>query len=331
MSNRLHRRCVPGLIAAALAWPAAPLAQETAPPPSADTTLSELVVIAHPPGPAMWRVTRGDSTVIILGAVTPVPHRLVWDQRQVDVALTGANLLLSPPKTDLGPMQIVGLVATQIWKVRQMQPLEPSLPPGLRARFVDGRAKAKTSASRYEHWKPALAGFLLLSDLRHQVGLSEAKPGSTVQHRAEELHVPQQPLGAYRMGLLLQIASRLSPQDQLGCLGDALDELDLEAAHPHDIDDDWARGDIRAVSARYRGSAVERCLLRAPGAKGMIDKEMGRVTDRLWAALQKPGKTVAVIDLAWLMPAGGVLDQLRARGAAVAAPAALASDPARPG
>jgi len=314
-----------GLALASPAWAQAP-APAPAPEPVPDDAISELVVIAHPPGPAMWRVGLGESSVIILGAVSPVPHRLVWDQRQVNGALNGANLLLAPPKPDLGPLQVLGLITTQIWKVRQSQALEPSLPSALRARFEAARALAKTKPDRYAHWKPALAGFLLLSDLRRQVGLSEAKPGSTVQHAADEMHVPQQPLGEYRMSLLLKIATRLSPQDQLACLGDALDELDFEAAHPHDIDDDWARGDIRAVNARYKGSAVQRCLLRAPGAREIIDKEMDRATDRIWAALQKPGKTVAVIDLAWMMPAGGVLDRLRAKGATIGAPAALASN-----
>jgi hypothetical protein len=272
----------------------------------------------------MWRVQKGESTVVILGAVTPVPHRLVWDQRQITAALDGANLLLSPPRADLGPMQVMGLLATQIWKVRQLQPLEPSLPPGLRARFVRGEALAHTQAARYAHWKPGLAGFLLLSDLRHQVGLSEAKPGSTVQHLADRMHVRQEPIGVYRMGLLLKIVSKLTPADQLDCLGEALNELEYEAAHPHDIDDDWARGDIRAVAARYQGSAVQKCLMHAPNAKAIIDQEIDRATDRIWAALQKPGKTVAVIDLAWMLPSDGVLNRLRAKGAVVGAPAALA-------
>jgi len=116
--------------------------------------------------------------------------------------------------------------------------------------------------------------------------------------------LPQQPLGEYRMSLLLKTPPRLSPQDQLACLGDALDELDFEAAHPHDIDDDWARGDIRAVNARYRGSAVQRCLLRAPGAREIIDKEMDRATDRIWAALaQLDTRHDVIVNLQGDLPA----------------------------
>ena len=176
----MKRALIPALLAGLLMTTAAD-AQTAAPQsaPAPDDALSELVVIAHPPGPAMWRVTLGESQVLILGAVSPVPHRRVWDERQITSALTGANLLLSAPRPDIGPLQVVGLVTTQLWKVRQMSALEPSLPPALRERFQKARALAKTKPDRYAHWKPGVAGFLLLSDLRREVGLSEAKPGSS--------------------------------------------------------------------------------------------------------------------------------------------------------
>ncbi|MDB5458293.1 MAG: GumN family protein [Caulobacteraceae bacterium] len=302
------------------------LAQEppaaSSPSAEAPEPLSELVVIAHPPGPALWRAQLGDSSVIILGAVTPVPHRLVWDQRQVIAALDGANLLLTQPRPDLGPLQVLGLVTGNLWRVRSSRPLEPSLPPDLRKHFEQSRNRARTKESRYANWKPAVAGFLLLSDFRRSVGLSEAKPASTVEHLAEDRHIPIQPLASYPMNQLLQLASRLDEKQGLNCLDDALNELEYEGQHPQDIDDDWARGDVLAVAKRYQISSQQYCLEQAPGARALIDRQMGQATDRIWAALHKPGKSVAVIDMAWLLPANGVLNRLRGLGATIGAPAA---------
>jgi hypothetical protein len=286
--------------------------------------LSELVVVAHPQGPALWRVRRGDSTLIILGAVSPLPQQLRWNERPVIAALDGARLLLTPPKPDLGPMQVLGLITTNVWKVRQGQALEPSLPAPLRARFVAARTHAWQPPSRYAHWKPAVAGFLLLSDYRRSWGFSEAKPGSTVENLAKDMHIPQKQIASYRIGLLMKVAARLDDAQNLACLADTLDQMEFEGAHPQDLDDDWARGDIRAVAARYRAAPLQRCLLRAPGAQALIDAELAKAGDRLWDELGKPGKTVAVIDLAWLMPQGGLLDRLKARGAQIDAPPALA-------
>jgi hypothetical protein len=69
----------------ALAWsPAAPAqAPATTPAPAAAPTpenegdsvvVSELTVHAPLLGPALWKVTQGDSEVYILGGTTPLPH-----------------------------------------------------------------------------------------------------------------------------------------------------------------------------------------------------------------------------------------------------------------
>ncbi len=299
----------------------APLAQ-----PEDSTPLSELVVVAHPLGPALWRVQVGQSTMTILGSVTPMQQQQHWDQRQVNAALQGARLLLTPPKPDLGPLQIMGLLAVNVWKVRQGKPVESLMPPDLRTRFVAARSHAYQKPERYKAWKPAVAGFLLLSDYRRSFGFSEGKPGTTVEKTAKDLHVRTEPIGAYRLGLLLKVAGRLDERQNTACLSDALDQMEYEGARSETLNDDWARGDIRSVAARYRISALQRCLLLAPGSKAVIDDEMDKAADRLWSELQKPGKTVAVIDLAWLLPQGGLLDRLKAKGAVIGPPPALAAD-----
>ena len=62
-----------------------------------------------------------------------------------------------------------------------------------------------------------------------------------------------------------------------------------------------------------------------PGARQQIQKDMGEAADRLWAELNKPGKTLVVMDMAWLLPKDGLLDRLKARGATVGEPPQLAS------
>ncbi len=323
---------------AAVAWlaPAVPAgAQPPAAPPSAaapdDGQVSELVVVAHPLGPALWRVQVGTSTMMILGSVTPMHQQQHWDQRQIRAALDGARVLLTPPRPDLGPLQLISLITTNIWKVRQNEPVESLMPPDLRARFDAARARAGyQKVERYAHWKPAVAGFLLQSDYRRAFGFSEGKPGTTVEKMARQMHVATQPVGTVRVGLLMKVAAKLDAKANLQCLTDALDDMEYEAAHASDLNDDWARGDVLSINARYRISAVQRCLERAPGAEALIQEEQQRAADRLWSELQKPGKSVVVIDMAWLLPKGGLLDQLRARGAVIGPPPALQAAAAEP-
>lgn len=324
-STRALTAALACLAVAAAAIPDGVWAQPVPPPMTADADnqVSELVVVAHPQGPAMWEVKNGDNTMIIMGAVTPMQQQQHWEQRPLFAALEGSRLLLTSPKTDLGPIQILGLLTGNIWKVRQRQPLEPQLPADLRARFVAARTHAWEKDSRYAQWKPAAAGFLLLSDYRRSFGFSEGKPATTIEKIAKDYGIRVEPLGAYRLGLFMKVAARLDDGQQMSCLREALDQMEYEGAHAQDLNDDWAKGDVKSVIARYRVAAAQRCLMQAPGGRELVEQEMQKAADRLWSELQKPGKTVAVIDMAWLYPQDGLLDRLKAKGAVVGPPPAL--------
>ena len=333
-------RIFTALVAAALfAAPALAQTPKTAAPAAAPATpddtnqVSELVVVAHPQGPAMWQLKYGQAEMTIMGAVSPIAQQQRWDRRPLLAAMEGARLVLLPPKSDLGPLQVMSLMTANVWKARIIGDVEPRMPADLRARFVRDRMEFKQPASRYAHWKPAVAGFLLLTDARHYLGLSMGKPGTTVAKLAKERNIRTDAIGSVSALALFKLATQLDEKQNMSCLGDFVDQAEqerdqaikLDAVH---MNDDWARGDVLAVNARYRLPPVQRCLMMAPGAHQVIEREMTKGTERLWAELQKPGKTVAVIDMAWLLPRDGVLDRLKAKGATVGEPPQV-SGPAR--
>jgi uncharacterized protein YbaP (TraB family) len=330
--------CAPLAAGPALAQaPAAP-APAPAPAPIASPVLlggeagiddpnqvSELVVVAHPQGPPLWKVSYKGAEMTIVGSVTPIQQQQRWDRRQTMAALDGARLVILPPTVGLGPVQVLALVTANLWRVRTLGDLEPRLPPDLRARFVAAREAARQPASRYAHWKPAVAGQLLLSDSRHTFGYSMGKPGTTIAKAAKEMGIPSRVISHYSMNSLIAVATKLDDKGNLACLDDALTQAKHEQDHVPDMNDDWARGDVLSVNARYRIQPIQRCLMMVPGARTEIERAMAEAADRLWAELQKPGKTVAVMDMAWLLPKDGLLDRLKARGAQVGEPPQLAS------
>jgi hypothetical protein len=74
------------------------------------------------------------------------------------------------------------------------------------------------------------------------------------------------------------------------------------------------------VRARYRASGAQRCLLRAPGGPALLEKGVAQTTEAMTDARKRPGVTVAVVDLGFLLPANGVLDRLKAGGASISSP-----------
>lgn len=313
--------------ALALASPAAaqsppPQTVELTPADPGSAVVSELLVIARPPGPALWLVEKGGAKLYVLGSAPPLPHQLKWNSPRLDRAMDRASLVLVPPEASVGPLQITKFVLTGGGGVRQGfgKKLEDRLPPDLKARFVSGRERAQRTAIPYKDWKPAVAGFILLSDFRQAAGLSEAKPVSTVERIAKAKGVKVKAMSQYRLGPVLASAGKLSDAANLACLNDALTELEYDGAHPTDIGTDWANGDLASVRARYSASAAQRCLLRAPGGAALLDQQIAQSASALTEALERPGVTIAVVDLAFLLPANGVLDRLKAAGATVTSP-----------
>jgi hypothetical protein len=321
--------------ALALASPAGAQTPAPAPPQTPSTAVElfpadpgsavveELLVVARPPGPALWLVEKGGAKLYVLGSAPPLPHQLKWDSPRLDRAMGEASLVLVPPEASVGPLQITKFVLTGGGGVRQGfgKKLENRLPPDLLARFVSARERAQRTAIPYKDWKPAVAGFILLSDFRQAAGLSEAKPVSTVERMAKDKGVKVKAMSQYRLGPVLASAGKLSDEANLACLRDTLAELEYDGAHPTDIGTDWASGDLASVRARYSASAAQRCLLRTPGGAALLDQQIGESASTLNEALNRPGVTIAVVDLAFLLPANGVLDRLKASGAQVTSPA----------
>jgi uncharacterized protein YbaP (TraB family) len=315
-------------VLASQAWaqtpPPPPRTVELFPQDPGSAVVEELQVVARPPGPALWLVEKGGAKLYVVGSAPPLPHQLKWDSPRLNRAMDQASLVLVPPEASVGPLQVTKFFLTGGGGVRYGpfgKNLEDRLPPDLKARFVNAREQAGRTAVSYKDWKPAVAGFIVMSDFRQAAGLSEAKPVSTIERMAKAKGVKVKAMSQYRLGPVLGVVGKLSDEGQLACLRDALSEIDYDAAHATTIGSDWANGDLASVRARYSSSAAQRCLMRAPGGPGLLADQIGQSTNALNEALNRPGVTIAVVDLAFLLPANGVLDRLKASGATITSPA----------
>ena len=172
----------------------------------------------------------------------------------------------------------------------------------------------------YDRWKPAVAGLFLIADWRKAAGLSEGKPATTVAHLADDAHVPVQYVGDFKLDPYVATAARLSMADNIACFDAALDDVDRESAHVRAMSAAWAQGDLKTVGETYRVSLLAGCLQRIPSVQALLDRGTQDAVHTIRLALLKPGKSVAVVDLNFLLRQGGVLDQLRAQGVTVSVP-----------
>jgi uncharacterized protein YbaP (TraB family) len=291
--------------------------------PDESAVVQQLEVIGRRPGPALWRVTRGESEVVILGGLSPLPHILHWDTIRVEHALADATVLFLPPnKVHVSLFDAAGMFLRQgALKPAHGADMERALPPELRARFDRVRDSLHLDPKRYQHWRPAVAGLLLLGDYRRAAGLSEDKPGTTVAKLARAAHAEVRVVGELKVKPLFDAAAKMSDGQNQACLAAALDDVEREIGHAQRAADAWAVGDLQTVRANSSASLIDSCLLQLPGVQSVVEQGTKDAVLTINAALNRPGHSVAVIDLTFLLRRNGVLDRLKAEGDQVTVPA----------
>jgi uncharacterized protein YbaP (TraB family) len=306
---------------AASASPPAP-ASPTAAVPDESAVVQELLVIGRRPGPALWRVTRGDSEVVIVGGLSPLPHTLQWDTIRVEHALEDSTVLFLPPgKAHVGVFDAAAMFLRQgALKPAHGADMETTLPPDLRARFDRVRDSFHADPNRYRHWKPAVAGLLLVGDFHRAAGLSDEKPGTTIAKLAKAANVEIRTVGSLNVKPLFDGAAKMTDAQNQACLSAALDDIERESSHARPAAAAWAVGDLKAVRENSSASLVDSCLLELPSVQSLVEQGSREAVETIHAALNRPGRSVAVIDLTFLLRRNGVLDRLKAEGDRVTVP-----------
>jgi uncharacterized protein YbaP (TraB family) len=283
--------------------------------------VQELLVTKRLPGPALWRVSRGDSEVIILGGLKPLPHMLAWDTSRVANALAGANALFLEPRPKVGFFDgLAFLMNKGALQLPRGKTLETVLPPVESARFLGLMKTIHAKPDTYEHWKPAVAGLILIGAYRRAAGLSDGKPDTTVAKLAEADHVPVRYVGDFQAAPYVKTIAGLSDAANLACFDAAMDDIDQESAHAQAAARAWADADLKTVGNTYRVSVFERCLMQTPSVQGLVDRGTAQGVGVIEDALNHQGKSVAVIDLNLLLRPNGVLDRLKAKGDVISLP-----------
>jgi hypothetical protein len=114
--------------------------------------------------------------------------------------------------------------------------------------------------------------------------------------------------------------ARMTPQQTAVCVTEALDEIGRENAFAQSQAAAWAKGDLKAFRANRATLPLEGCMAEIGGYRAALEEATADATKAMQAALNQPGKTVAVLDMALLLRANGVLDRLKAGGAEISSP-----------
>lgn len=317
MGGQWKRLCF-GLIAAATvtAFPASP---QTVPQGQAEQWSDEIVVSAPAAGPAIWRLRQGTSEVLVIGVLPVFPRGQAWRTRRIEMALKGANALITPAVSRAGLGDYMTLMSKKALPNRKT--LKEILPPELNARYEATAARAGVSIKAFAHDKPVWAGARLRNDVLKKLSLADDEPVQTIARLARRQNVPVQAAGKYKLSPVLRDVNGMSADASETCLRRTLDDIDFDLDRAPKAAAAWAVGDTRTVLANYHGSALADCLEGSGMGAALMERSIVDSVDAISDALRQPGRTVVVVQLAPWLRKGGALDRLRAQGVMVTAPA----------
>ncbi len=282
--------------------------------------VDELVVNGGPTGgPAWWTVSDSDSKVFILGVPSGLPKGLAWNTARTEFRLKGANVLILPPSVRANPIKLAAFFLFNRGPFQTKTPMEDTLPPALRARFVAARTAVGKKPDRYAKWKPGVAGMMLGGDFRQSLQITFKQPEDTITALANRVRAPQRHVASYDIMPILKTMATLNEAAHEACMSDALTEIEAGRGRALAAAQGWARGDVRTALTAERG--FDRCIAQIPGMSGYVERGAADTAAAIAAAMAKPGKTVAIVPLRQLLAQNGVLQRLRARGFKIETPA----------
>ncbi|ESQ93749.1 hypothetical protein ABENE_05355 [Asticcacaulis benevestitus DSM 16100 = ATCC BAA-896] len=298
-------------------------AQDSAqtPEPQAWSDVTEVVVRAKVAGPAMWKLTRGQSSVWVLGTLAETPENLTWDTTRVKRLLKGAHYVIVPGASRGGD------IAGKRWLKGSELPsgtyLYDLVPPAAYARFE--KVVAHTSglrASDYAYKIPMRAGMELFSDVLAANHIRRYDIMRQVTALAANAGVASRIAYTVNADTLSDQWLKLDAGANRACFNTFLDGIDYNLTVLPGMAQAWAQGDVKTALSQYRESALLTCNLSTPEWGQQYDALfIGGMTTAIEEALKTPGKSLAVVPFSDLLRKDGVLDRLRAAGVVVTSPA----------
>lgn len=331
------------------ALPTTALSATAAPPaPAASiTTLQAIDVTGVVPGPGLWKVTRGDHELWILGVVPTLPAGIEWRSTQVARTIAAAQIVLEPPAIELkvdtnwfGKLFLL-LPVYRAKRNPDGKTLEDVLPPSLFARWETAKQRYFGDDRGIERYRPILAASKLMKKAMRANGLrGDGEITDTVAALAKQHGVklvkPETSLEIREPRQAVKAFAAAGP-DGIACLDMVLDVVEHGLPDFHTRANAWATGDIamlRRMPANAYRDTCRSAITGAGFAKALGIDDLPARVEGAWltaadAALATNAQSFAVLPMHDLLDPHGYLAALQARGYAVTAPdAALADDPA---
>lgn len=298
--------------------------------PSMEAPIEEVVVGARP-GPRMWKVSRGDHVLWILGTVTPLPKRLTWEPAGVNAVLKESDEVVPGlPSFGIGwnPITMVRLYLEwrRLQKPADHQRLQQVLPPELYARFEALKARYAPDDRQLEEVRPMIAAGRLLEKTLDASGLTfrnEVQQTVLKLARKSGVKIHQTRLKVNDPVDMLRDVRAAPRQDEINCLEAVVTRLETDLGPMRQRASAWVEGDVDTLRKLPHSDDRTACLAMVSASdriKSLIDRTLDDWMQAVEEALTRNRTTLAVQTMDRLLGDQGALVQLQKRGYTVEGP-----------
>jgi uncharacterized protein YbaP (TraB family) len=296
-----------------------------APASAGSQVLDEIAVVGERPGPRLWKISKGDHVLWLLGTLTHIPRRMTWRSSEVETALAGSQEMLDSGvsvSAGIGPIGAVKLYFQ--WRHIEKNPghteLRSWVPAPLYARFEAVKANFDNGDRGIEELRPSLAALRLYDKAVDAAGLTERdNVEQEVERLAKKQHVPvrkpklqvNDPSGA------LKEIGDLPPSLEVECLEATVTRIETDLQNMQQRAVAWSVGDIERLRSLTFSNQRDVCVTaisNSPRMKALFDTAQQAWMDEAEASLIRNRVTFAMRPIYDLLDRNGPLARFRAEG-----------------
>lgn len=298
--------------------------------------VEEYLVEGEQPGPGLWKVSRDNHTLWVLGVLSPLPKQMQWRSHQVEETLKQSQEFITPPYTALKMSFFNQLLLMPSLLTLENNPdgkLEYVLPPDLYARWSvlkenyigrdKGVEKKRPFFAAHELYEKAIDKSGLTGDgtlvwsvvegIAKKNKIKKTSPGINSQ-----IKQPRKAFGEFKKTSIADLECFAKTMERL--------ESDLDAMRARSRA--WAQGDIEALRRLPYPDHDKICSDAILNLSLFKEQGLGDVRARekqLWleaaeAAIANNESSFAILDMAELLKPDGYLAALQEKGYRLEAP-----------
>ncbi|WP_114240430.1 TraB/GumN family protein [Dyella sp. C9] len=310
-----------------------------APPSTAAATNLEAVTVSGvQPGPGLWKVSKGDHVMWVLGTLSPLPDHMEWKTDEIEQTIAESQEVLGPPSVALKPKTnffgklflLPSLVGAR--KNPDGQTLQQMVPAQDYARWLVLKQQYLGNDRSVEDWRPIFAAVELYDKAIKRHGLTgSGGVKDAVRDLAKKHNVKFETV---RYTLMVDEPRnavktfKSSPMDDRECFGRTLDTVERDLGRITERANAWATGDIETLRGLPMNDQREACIsavTEAGFARQLGFSDVQQKAQSMWIeaaeqALNTNTQTFAMLPMEDVLSPKGLIAQLKEKGYSVEAP-----------